>query len=244
MRALSAEQLLEVWEVGFAQAPIERALAILAVACPESSPDALAALSMGARDARLLTLREELWGPRMEAVVACPACRERLELPLDTLQLLSASPQAPQWEISLSIGEYNMTFRLPTSQDIFEASGGAGPEAMPLWIAHECLLQADTGGVSISADKLPETVLDAVADAMAEADPLADIRLGLTCPFCDHRWRAVFDIVSFLWTEIEAWAWRILSDVHTLARAYGWGEREILTLSPTRRQFYLDMVGA
>jgi hypothetical protein len=83
-----------------------------------------------------------------------------------------------------------------------------------------------------------------MADAMAEADPLADIQLGMTCPFCDHRWRVVFDIVSFLWTEIEAWAWRMLADVHTLAQAYGWGEREILTLSPTRRQFYLDMVGA
>jgi len=35
-----------------------------------------------------------------------------------------------------------------------------------------------------------------------------------------------------------------LSDVHTLARAYGWRERDILTLSPTRRQFYLNMVGA
>ena len=49
--------------------------------------------------------------------------------------------------------------------------------------------------------------------------------------------------MSFLWTEIEAWAWRMLSDVHTLARAYGWGERDILALSPTRRQFYLEMGG-
>ena len=79
---------------------------------------------------------------------------------------------------------------------------------------------------------------------MAEADPLADIQLDLTCPSCERRWRAVFDIVSFLWTEIEVWAWRTLSDVHTLARAYGWSERDILTLSPTRRQFYLEMVGA
>jgi hypothetical protein len=91
---------------------------------------------------------------------------------------------------------------------------------------------------------LPEEVVAGIARSMAEADPLADIQLGLTCPACERQWHVVFDILSFLWTEIEVWAWRMLADVHTLARAYGWGEREILSLSPTRRQFYLEMVGA
>jgi hypothetical protein len=79
---------------------------------------------------------------------------------------------------------------------------------------------------------------------MAEADPLADIQIAISCPACAQGWRAAFDILTFLWSEIEAWAWRMLSDVHTLASAYGWCERDILALSPTRRQFYLEMVGA
>jgi hypothetical protein len=33
-------------------------------------------------------------------------------------------------------------------------------------------------------------------------------------------------------------------DVHALASAYGWSEREILALSDTRRRLYLEMVSA
>jgi hypothetical protein len=79
---------------------------------------------------------------------------------------------------------------------------------------------------------------------MEEADPLADIQIRLSCPCCEHRWRASFDIVSFIWTEIEVWVRRVVSDVHTLATAYGWSEREILSLSPLRRQMYLEMAAS
>jgi hypothetical protein len=78
---------------------------------------------------------------------------------------------------------------------------------------------------------------------MAKADPLADIQLALSCPFCGLGWKAAFDIVSFLWREIESLAGRLLRDVHTLAFAYGWHERDILALSPMRRQFYLALIG-
>ena len=52
----------------------------------------------------------------------------------------------------------------------------------------------------------------------------------------------MFDIVSFFWAEIDAWARRVLREVNVLARAYGWRESDILALSPVRRQIYLSMV--
>jgi len=51
-----------------------------------------------------------------------------------------------------------------------------------------------------------------------------------------------FDIASFFWAEICVQAKRLLREVHTLARAYGWREMDILSMSPARRQFYLEMV--
>jgi len=42
--------------------------------------------------------------------------------------------------------------------------------------------------------------------------------------------------------EVNEWAERQLQTVHKLARAYGWTEREILNLSPVRRQLYLGMI--
>jgi hypothetical protein len=68
------------------------------------------------------------------------------------------------------------------------------------------------------------------------------VQLSLTCPDCDARWDAPLDIASFLWSEVQAWALRTLADVHTLARAYGWAEADILALSPPRRQAYLELI--
>jgi hypothetical protein len=244
MRTLSAAELLSIWEAGFAQAPTGRALALLAAACSETSRDALAALSIGQRDAKLLMLREGLWGREMAAVVPCPACGERLDLALDTREMLANSPREHSGETALDIGEYSMTFRLPTSLDLIAAADEADLEAGRALILHRCMLRAQEEDGPVSTDKLPPEVVASVVGRMADADPLADIQLQLTCPACEHRWKALFDTVSFLWTEIEVWAWQMLSDVHTLAAAYRWSERDILTLSPTRRQFYLEMVGA
>jgi len=244
MRALSAAELLDVWEAGFAQTPTERALALLEVACPETSRDSLAELSIGQRDARLLMLREGLWGALMEAGVVCPGCRERLELPLNARQMLSSSQGMQAGEISLSIDGYSMIVRLPTSLDVMAAAGEPDAEACRTRLLERCLASALKDGAPVESNKLPPEVVERVVHCMAEADPLADVQLALTCPSCEHKWHAPFDIVSFLWTEIEVWAWRLLTDVHTLARAYAWSEQDILKLSPTRRQFYLDMVGA
>ena len=248
MRAPSTEELLGVWEAGFAQPPLERALALLAVACPEASWDQLAKLSIGQRDVKLLKLRETLWGPQMTAVVACPKCQERMELSLDTREMSGGSQPSQPAEISLRVSGFDMTFRLPTSLDLMAAEGKGTTEGATA-LLHRCLLSVEQGaaeqrGARIDFDKLPPEAVEGLTKSMAEADPLADIQLSLSCPNCEQPWRGIFDIVSFLWTELEVWAWRILKDVHTLAQAYGWSEREILRLSPTRRQFYLDMVGA
>jgi hypothetical protein len=79
---------------------------------------------------------------------------------------------------------------------------------------------------------------------MVEADPQGDTEFELTCPACGYRWMILFDIESFFWSELSGWAHRVLTDVHTLASAYGWREADILRLGPWRRQFYLGLIGA
>src|ERR1700687_1591734 len=80
MRPLSVPELLTGWERGLAALPFERALTILSVASPESSPAALARLSIGRRDANLLQLREWAFGSELAILAACPSCRQTLEL--------------------------------------------------------------------------------------------------------------------------------------------------------------------
>ena len=244
MRALSAPELLGIWERGLTQAPVERALELLAAVYPETSKDSLAVLSVGQRDARLLRLRELLFGSRMAGFVGCPRCGGRLELALEVADLLAGSANEPEAEFSLTAGEYELRVRLPNSHDVAAAASQGDLTATRRTLLNRCLLSASCGGESTTGEHLPQEVVEAAGERMAQADPLADIQVAVACPLCENRWRMAFDIMSFLWSEIEAWACRILRDVHALASAYGWCERDILALSPVRRQFYLEMVGA
>ena len=79
---------------------------------------------------------------------------------------------------------------------------------------------------------------------MLEADPQAEIILVFSCQGCARRWEMLFDIAHFFWNEIAAEARRLLREIDALARAYGWSEREILSLSARRRQSYLELVAA
>jgi hypothetical protein len=54
----------------------------------------------------------------------------------------------------------------------------------------------------------------------------------------------LFDVVSYFWGEIEDWAMRLFRDVHSLAAAYGWSEREIIGMSARRRRLYLELANA
>ena len=77
---------------------------------------------------------------------------------------------------------------------------------------------------------------------MAAADPQADLQLSLACPECQHTWQTPLDIVSYFWSEIQAWATRLLREIHALASAYGWNEAEVLALSSWRRRAYLELI--
>src|SRR5215212_4607648 len=87
MRALSAVDLLDVWERGLAQPPSRRALLLLAAASPTTSLEALADQSIGQRDAALLTLREWTFGSQLVSLATCPACGATVELGFDVADI-------------------------------------------------------------------------------------------------------------------------------------------------------------
>lgn len=245
MDAPSATRLLELWERGAAWNSTGWALGLLAAACPETSAEALSQLSVGQRNARLLRLRALLFGSRLRSLADCPGCGQRVEWAVETGELAPAREAEPPAELELSVGGYEVRFRLPNSGDLaeLEEEREAGVAAARERLLGNCVMKARHNGQETLPAGLPSEVAQAVADRMEEADPQADLRLGLVCPACGHRWQATLDIVTFLWTEINAWAVRLLREVHALALAYGWTEADVLALSPGRRQAYLEMIG-
>jgi hypothetical protein len=232
-----------MWEAGLMQQPAEWVLTLLAEACPDLSADTLAQLSVGQRDARLLTLRETLFGSQVASLTECPACGEPLELTFDAADIRATSQVNSTESYTVSEDGWQVHFRLPNSLDMLAVGNAQGVEAVRQALAQRCILHAEQNGVAVSAERLPEQVVNAVAAHMAQIEPQADVQLVLTCPACAHQWQANFDIVRFLWSELDAWAICTLRAVHNLASAYGWREADILALSPWRRQLYLELIG-
>jgi hypothetical protein len=244
MYSLSASELLGLWERGLAKQPTERALALLCATSPDTTPEALARMSIGRRDALLLRLRERTFGPQLASTVSCPHCRERLEFNFTTREIaVDTEHYGQEKPFSLSVQGYEVEFRLPSSLDLSAISASADIEHAQRSLLARCLLSARLDAQDVMPDDLPAEVIEAVVDEMARRDPQADVQLALNCPQCGHQWRLAFDIISFFWSEIDAWAQRILREVHALAYAYGWREEEILALSAWRRQVYLGMIG-
>ncbi|MBD2357566.1 phage baseplate protein [Tolypothrix sp. FACHB-123] len=243
MRPLTGEQILKIWEIGQNQHPIDRALTFLAFACPEKSPDELATLSIGQRDAHLLTLRELTFGSKMESYAECPKCGEKLEFTIGVADIrVAESLVTIQQEYNLTSGEYQLQFRLPNSKDLAAVVGYQDLNMLRNLIGQRCILQIKREGVEINYRDLPAVVITQLAESMAEYDAQAEILLNLICPACNHSWQVLFDIVAFFWSELNTQAKRLLREVHTLARYYGWREADILSMSNNRRNFYLDLV--
>jgi hypothetical protein len=231
-------RLLEVWAAGRDERPFRRTELLLAAAGLEPSDDP----SVGVVDARLLDFREGTFGPRMAVVVDCPACGQHLEVGFEVADLRAEPSKTKPTEVVSDDGGLRVRFRSPTLADLRAIASAESLDAARRGLVERCVVDARRAGQRIDPASLPDDILSQVGEAMAEGDRQADIRLGLRCPDCAHAWAPPFDVASFLWIEIEAWVRRLIADVHTLARAYGWTEAEILGLPPARRQAYLELV--
>ena len=100
-------------------------------------------------------------------------------------------------------------------------------------------LSGPEGEVGPSA--LPADVRAALARAMAESDPLAEVLVAVSCPACETVFAADLDLGAFVWAELRAHAQRLLREVDVLARAYGWTEADVLALDDRRRGAYLEL---
>lgn len=245
--ALGAQAVLQAWEQAQAWHPLRRATVLLQLAWPEVPAADWQALPLGARDERLFALHEALFGDALELRVDCPACAEPLELSLRTADLRpepAALPAPGAPTLSLQAEGHALSYRLPTADDLLAAADAASADAAVACLVERCVLQASRAGQTVPPAELPPAVVDRLQQDMAARDPGADLRVALACPACGHGFERRFDIATQLWGELDDWAERTLAEVHTLARAYGWTEPQVLSLSATRRRRYIAMVQA
>jgi len=242
MRTPDTTELLHVWELGAGRPGTLRALLLMTAVVPEQDGKALAHWNIGRRDRLLLDLRDALFGPEVRCLTDCVHCGEPIELDfrINDIRVPHGESGRPYY---LEAGNYEVQYRLPDSADLLALDGEAPAQAERQLLAR-CVMDARMQGGSVEAAELPDAVLLAVSQGMSEADPQAEVLLEVSCPACSAMSPAPFDIVSHLWAELDAWARRMLREVHMLALAYGWGEAEILRMTAARRRAYLDLIGS
>jgi hypothetical protein len=248
---LHANELLGAWELGLGRGMSERAAILLrSTAADDRDGRDPARLPLGARDGLLLDLYRAAFGPRLEGMAACPKCGAEQEFELRVEDLKLSAPRdavdAASW--SLAHGVYDVTFRLPDSLDaeaVAAAVGGDPSEGVRL-LLERCVIGAtamvEDQRREVAARELPDETVEAISARMGELDPQAEIQLAMECVACRHQWTDLLDVVAFLWGELHAWAMRTLDDVHRLAASYGWSEADILSMSPRRRNLYIEII--
>lgn len=217
--------LMDSADAAAGRAPVAAALALAGVADCD----------VAELDARLLELHVARFGARLEAVARCPACDEELELALDAAALVERA-RGRGGEQSVDAGGARIRFRTPRATDLEALAGEPNAAAARAALAARCVVEVDPPG------DLTEAQIAAMAERMAERDPLGGSRVAVDCPACGARGELTLDVGWIVGRELAAEAARLADDVHALASAYGWSETEILALPPTRRARYLERV--
>jgi hypothetical protein len=237
MRALSSSDFLDLWERGFRMHPLDQGLLVLGAALPDASYESLAEWPFGRRNGALAQLELNCFGPKPGAWTRCTQCGEKLEVEPDFQNLASGTLEDGRGQFEPIVIK-GRSFRLPTSRDLAMAAQEPDTRSAAVRLIESCATEVQDVPVWSDED------LEEVGDRMALADPMAEVTFNFNCPVCANEGNATLDIAAFIWEEIEARAKRLIFEIHSLASAYGWTEKEVLALSEHRRARYLELVQA
>jgi hypothetical protein len=234
---LGAEAIVQIWERGRREHPVDRALTILAV-LSERPRRELAEISVERRDSLLLAWRSRLFGDSMAGYASCPRCECGVDV-----SLTAGGLEEPEERFLVEVAGQSVGVRLPTSRDLAALAGCESVEAARRMLVRRCIEGGPAGDGSPAGDGVHDGA-DVAAAVETELDRRAGVSAGavaLACPDCGHGWNVELDVAAFTWREIEILARQLLRHVDVLARRYGWSEQDILALSPARRRFYLEL---
>ena len=239
--ALDGARLLALWEGTRGHHPIDAAVDAIHAAWPDREVSAIRAMALGDRDAALLAIRRATIGDLLEARTVCPTCQAEVEIALSCALLIAGHRPVPaRW--ALAVDGYQIALRPLDSLDAAAAAAAPNPQSARTVLLARAVIRATRNRQRVSSSDSPSEVVDAISVSLGERDSGADLVLEFACPECGAEWRDSLDVASFVTAELAAGGRRLLGEIDLLARAYGWGEPEILALGARRRATYVAMV--
>ncbi|CAG7654541.1 hypothetical protein [Actinacidiphila bryophytorum] len=195
------------------------------------------ALPVGDVDALVADLRRERLGDRLVAEAACLRCAARIDIDFGladyaghhrprTTRAAVPAEESGWWRLRSA----RTCFRLPTAGDVLAAgTGGDGRRAL----VEACVRGDRSAGPLRAAER-----------AMAALAPTLRSEVQGTCPECGATVGLDVDVRELCLEELVFLAGGVLDEVHLLASAYHWSERDILGMTSRRRASYAERVRA
>jgi hypothetical protein len=195
-------------------------------------------LTVGDRVALTLQLRKACFGPILNSVLECPACKEQLSLDIPINSLLQPAKQNPQATYQLELDGFSLTVRPLTGIDLEDVAACPGKDNLSEQLLRSCIVTSKP----VLPKVLSREFRDALSGKLNEIDPQADIVLNVNCPACNSSFQAPLDIEAYFFQEIESRQSQLEREVHWIAFHYHWGEKDILSLPINKRKRYVELI--
>jgi ribosomal protein S27AE len=236
-RTLTGEVELSILEAGRDRRSIpQRVTAVLTAALAElggaaAQPDVVRALSVADRQYLMRRLAVEIGIEESWIAARCPRCGAGFDIPIrhSELPVKPAGEGYPFATVETSLGP--VRFRVPDGADQEAVAGIEDPRKAWRALAARCVAQSLSGELSDEDLDRAEAALEAVA-------PEVVTRAQAACPDCGKPAEVHLDPYVCLGAADSG----LFLDVHALASAYHWSEREILAMPRERRRLYLSLV--
>lgn len=189
-------------------------------------------------DAIALVIRQAWLGDTIRTHGCCadPACRERMDIAFGISAYLGHHRPRPCRGVlpGRRAGWFELAgggalFRLPTIGDLQTAVGAPDAEL--------CLRQR-----CVDPPVIPAAVARRISRAMCALAPSLGGPVTARCPACDGDVVLQFDPLTYTLAELRCAAGDLYEQVHLIASAFGWSERDILLMPRRRRARYAALI--
>jgi hypothetical protein len=225
------EKVLELWEKTLGLSGWKRDDALLM--------DRGTGGTLGERNKALIALRGMLFDHAWPLKSTCPACATDCEFQVACIDLIRELSQTDRPDGQpLTWGGQRIAARAPTIEDVRAISRHTDAASAQRALVQRCLPDC------LLPEEMTEDDFELLSDHIEKLDPAAIVRFAIACPNCAHEWQAPLDAGESLAMEVQRAAEQTLVEIASLARAFGWSEREVLDLPRVRRTAYLQLAGA
>jgi hypothetical protein len=214
----------------------QRVTAVLAAALGElgggeAGPPAVRSLAVADRQYLMRQLGVVLGLEEDWLAASCARCGSSFDVPIrySELPVKEAGEGYPFAEAVTSLGRLRL--RVPTGADQEVIARIDDPELARRRLAQRCLVESVPGPLTDKDIDRIEAALEAVAPELATQAQVA-------CVDCGRPHELYLDPYLCLSRASE----EIFLEIHALASAYHWSEKEILSLPRERRQLYIALL--